>query len=338
MKTLKEIRRCKINRRRKRAGNKIRLRQHQLGVNKCNLKTCVVKSLDDTEMRIKKSGIKIVTLNARSVKNKDHYIMDCIKNFGWDMAVITETWLTDNDEIWIDASELTKYGYKILTKNRIERKGGGIALIYRSTLNVEWIEQQRNWETFEFGIWLLKNKGITSYIHGIYKPPNTDMNKFLNEIAEYLAFNINTKYPIFLGDFNIHWGDEVDGNASSFADTVEALGLTQHAQFPTHNRNNILDLVISRATTKNCICEVLPGPYISDHLAVQVSLHINREQQKKETIIYRDMKNKSAQNIFEKVNLRVEDFDHVDDIVEHLDKQIDRALNEVAPKCEKTVQ
>ena len=49
------------------------------------------------------------------------------------------------------------------------------------------------------------------------------------------------------------------------------------------------------------------------------------------------MKNKSAQNIFEKVNLRVEDFDHVDDIVEHLDKQIDRALNEVAPKCEKTV-
>ena len=37
------------------------------------------------------------------------------------------------------------------------------------------------------------------------------------------------------------------------------------------------------------------------------------------------MKNRSAQNIFEKVNLRVEDFDHVDDIVEHLDKQIDRA-------------
>ena len=50
------------------------------------------------------------------------------------------------------------------------------------------------------------------------------------------------------------------------------------------------------------------------------------------------MKNKSAQNIFDKVNLRVEDFDHVDDIVEHLDKQIDRALNEVSPKCEKTVQ
>ena len=120
------------------------------------------------------------------------------------------------------------------------------------------------------------------------------MNQFLDETAEYLALHINTIYPIFLGDFNIHWGDEVDGNASSFADTVETLGLTQHVQFPTQNRNNILDLVISKGITKNFICEVLPGPYISDHLAVQVSIQIIREQQKWETITYRDMKNKSA--------------------------------------------
>ena len=49
------------------------------------------------------------------------------------------------------------------------------------------------------------------------------------------------------------------------------------------------------------------------------------------------MKNKSAQNVFEKINLRVEDFDHIDDIVEHLDKQIGRALHEVAPKFKKIV-
>ena len=49
------------------------------------------------------------------------------------------------------------------------------------------------------------------------------------------------------------------------------------------------------------------------------------------------MKGKSAQDVFEKVNLKVEDFDQIDDIVEHLDKQIDKALNEVAPKCQKIV-
>ena len=63
--------------------------------------------------------------------------MDCIRNFGWDLAVITETWLTEDDQIWIDASELSKYGYKILTKIRIGKRGGGIALIFRLTSNVE---------------------------------------------------------------------------------------------------------------------------------------------------------------------------------------------------------
>ena len=118
------------------------------------------------------------------------------------------------------------------------------------TINVEWIDQQQNWETFEFGIWSIKSIGITSYIHGIYRPRNSDLNQFLDDIAEYLALHVNTNYPIFVGDFNIHWKDEVDGNASLFADTLEALGLIQHVQFPMHNRNNILDLVISKAIKK----------------------------------------------------------------------------------------
>ena len=85
----------------------------------------------------------MVTLTARLVKNKDNYIMDCIRNFNWDLAVIMETWLTEDDQIWIDASELPKYGYKILTKNMIGKRGGGIALNFRLTLNVEWIDQQK---------------------------------------------------------------------------------------------------------------------------------------------------------------------------------------------------
>ena len=49
------------------------------------------------------------------------------------------------------------------------------------------------------------------------------------------------------------------------------------------------------------------------------------------------MKGKGAHNVLQKVNLRVKGFDHIDDIVEHLDRQIDKALNEVAPKYKKIV-
>ena len=86
METLKAIRKYRINRRGKRSGTrKIRLKQHQLGGNECNLRTYMLKSPEDRETNIKKSGIKIVAFNARSVMNKDHYIMDCIRNFwlGW---------------------------------------------------------------------------------------------------------------------------------------------------------------------------------------------------------------------------------------------------------------
>ena len=116
------------------------------------------------------SGIKIVTLNARSVKNKDHYIMDCIKNFGWDLTVITETWLTENDQIWIDASELCKYRNKILMKNRIGKRGG-ITLIFRLTLNVKWIDQQQSWEIFEYCEWSIKAKASQPIFMDFTDPP-----------------------------------------------------------------------------------------------------------------------------------------------------------------------
>ena len=81
--TLKVIRKYRINRRGKRSGlRKRQLKQHQLGVSECNLRTCLLISPEDKETNIKKGGIKIVTLNARSVKNEDYYIMDCIRNFG----------------------------------------------------------------------------------------------------------------------------------------------------------------------------------------------------------------------------------------------------------------
>ena len=163
------------------------------------------------------------------------------------------------------------------------------------------------------------------------------MNQFLDELADYLALHVNTNYPISVGDFNIHLGDDVDGNTSLFADTLEALGLIQHVQFPTHNSNNILDLVISKVITNKFICAVLPGPYISDHLALQFSIQMTREQPESEIVVYCDMKGKGAYNVFQKVNLRVKGFAHIDDIAEHLDSQIGKALNEVAQKCEKRV-
>ena len=64
---------------------------------------------------------------------------------------------------------------------------------------------------------------------------------------------------------------------------------------------------------------------------------MTREQPKVEIVKYCDMKGKGV-HIFQKVNFGVKDFIHIDDIVEHLDSQIDKSLNEVALKCKMRVQ
>ena len=94
-------------------------------------------------------------------------------------------------------------------------------------------------------------------------PQNYDLNQFLDDLADYLALHVNTNYPFFVGDFNIHWADEVDSTAALFADTLEALGLIQHVEFLTHNNNKILDLVISKVILNKFICDVFPGIHTS---------------------------------------------------------------------------
>ena len=102
------------------------------------------------------------------------------------------------------------------------------------------------------------------------------MNQFLDDLAEYLALHVKTNYPIFVGDFNIHWGDEVDGNATLFAGTLEALGLIQHIQFPTHSSSNIVDLVISKVLTNKFILQCFTR---SIHLRSSVGTILNSNDQ-----------------------------------------------------------
>ena len=42
------------------------------------------------------------------------------------IAIFTETWLSDNDEIWLKASDLVQHRYKTLHQNRPKHQAGGL--------------------------------------------------------------------------------------------------------------------------------------------------------------------------------------------------------------------
>ena len=99
------------------------------------------------------NNIRLATLNARSVKNKDLIISQELNNHKIDITVIKETWLKDTpeDEAMTNQSELIQGNYNIKVHNRLgSKKGGGIA--HKSHYPVQELEKG-NTTTKEYAVW-----------------------------------------------------------------------------------------------------------------------------------------------------------------------------------------
>ena len=61
--------------------------------------------------------MSLMLANVQSIKSKTELVMDYLLDSKVDIAVLTETWLSD-DAIWLKASDLNQHGYKTLYQNR----------------------------------------------------------------------------------------------------------------------------------------------------------------------------------------------------------------------------
>ena len=82
---------------------------------------------------------------------------------------------------------------------------------------------------------------------------------------------------LILGDFNLNINDQTDEYTGIFTDTMEALGLSQHVEHPTHRLGNTLDLIFSETNGNTQLDSIMEGPFFSDHSAVKFKLHFTRD-------------------------------------------------------------
>ena len=70
-------------------------------------------------------NIRMVTINARSIKHKDKIIHQDLTNNDINAALIKETWTKDTQEnlTWLNQSELCQGPYEISTHNILGEKG-----------------------------------------------------------------------------------------------------------------------------------------------------------------------------------------------------------------------
>ena len=148
--------------------------------------------------------------------------------------VVTETWLMDDDKVWIDSTELLRPSYRMLTANRKGKRGGGIALICKSTLKTKHIRVGTK-RSFEYSIWSIQTTNQAICLVAIYRPPDLSLPWFLDDFTEFMVDIIaDSSNIVVMGDFNIHVNCDDDPNAVIFSDTMKAIGLHQHITGPTH--------------------------------------------------------------------------------------------------------
>ena len=172
---------------------------------------------------------KLMLLNAQSIKNKDTLVMDKVIESKTDICIITEMWLNDCNNIWIESSKMRKNGCDITTANRKSRQEGGLAIVHRSHMTVK-CRGRANLRTFEYAIWWANPNNVTLTILAIYHPPNSDTNKATNSqfivgFTEFLAkFLMEYSNIIIVVDINIQWNNIEDPDARVYIDPIMALG------------------------------------------------------------------------------------------------------------------
>ena len=123
-----------------------------------------------------------------------------------------ETWTQHGNEPdyqYIKAN-LDTAGYKILIQSRENRKGGGIAVIYKSHLHVKKLSFNE-YTSFEALTVKLDITTKSYFFSTIYRAPYSikqlvTMLTFLEEFPDHISPLLrSSKNIIILGDFNIPW-------------------------------------------------------------------------------------------------------------------------------------
>jgi hypothetical protein len=341
------IRELRINKKRKRgtrSGKHRRFRHQDLhtsrNVNFNNIiPVCITK-----EVKQHNKYLTITTINARSIKNKDVLIADYLQEIKTDICIVTETWLSEQDSVWIDGCELNKNGFRCRVMNRVGRPGGGLACIHRSQYAVKLMEAVPT-QTFEYGVWNVKLSDSENInIVGIYHPPPSEKSasnsSFIDELSVFLAENIlSLNNIIIIGDFNIHVNETEENEVLSFTSILEALGLDQHVWFPTHNKGNTIDLVYTECVSKLQVIECKQGSFLSDHCAVICTTSLKKSNISRDTITYRKLKNIDVELFLNDIQLDKYLFAESDTnkLYDSFVKKATAALDSHAPLKEKTI-
>ena len=235
----------------------------------------------------------IALLNVRSIRNQGEFIADYVFEHDIDILCLTETWLTPHDDSLF--ASFTPDGFTFHHLPRKGRRGGGVGIMLKSSFRVDMVKPWRA-GSFECLELVFRSPSVPSTLRlfVIYRPPSsgckaTPFRLFLDEFSHLLEHvSIKQTGLIILGDFNVHYGNVDDKNASDLAAILNDTNLQQHVKSATHYRDNILDLVIT-PVTGSVLTDVSVESLLTDHHIIVCKLVSNKPRPIRKEIIYRNI-------------------------------------------------
>ena len=228
------------------------------------------------------NDLSLFHLNIRSVNKNFEQLSLLLDNVNIESLVIglTETWLTDTPHTMYHLP-----GHDLIFNNRVNRRGGGVALYvpvrfnYTTDVNV----MNQTMETVFIEIALHNKKNII--IGTIYRPPSADPNNFLHEMQQFLSNPLfQNKHCFLMGDFNIDLLKYTDDNLShDFFDTLSSFSFLPLITRPTRlsqRSYTLIDNIFSNVDLETKSGVVISD--ISDHcpiFATVISFFANQKLQ-----------------------------------------------------------
>ena len=129
-----------------------------------------------------RNDLNIIQLNIRGLLNKQDQLSRLIDNTKTDVILLCETWLSSAKESLVKIES-----HKLINKNRTDRIGGGVSILVNKALRSRARPDLRiDTEILEHVVVELKTDKRNILLVSGYRPPNTNVRKFLREYKELL--------------------------------------------------------------------------------------------------------------------------------------------------------
>ena len=140
---------------------------------------------------------KCVCLNARSIINKRNELNIMVEDTDPHIIGITESWATPD----ISDAELGMTGYVMFRKDRLGRRGGGVILYIKESVQAYEIKLEKEAECEE-AVWCNIVTGNSTLIVGLlYRSPSISIDE--NEKVQNAIKEVSKRDCIIMGDFNM---------------------------------------------------------------------------------------------------------------------------------------